>query len=331
MLPVFERNKTLKKFILKRIYTAFIVVLFVVALNFFIIKLAPGDPVNIMAGFDNPSEEFKMAIRAKYNLDKPLITQFFTYIYRLVQGDLGESYYSNQPVTSLIAERMGASLLLSGTSAILAFVIGTLLGLTAGKKENRWQDKVLSAGTYVANAMPSFWLGMMLIFVFASHLGWLPTQGMYTLRENYTGLARYIDLGKHLILPVITLVIVQIPGYFRITKSSVIQVMTDDYVTTFRVTGMSEQKIFTKYVLKNAILPVITLFGINLAYIVAGSTLVETVFSWQGIGILMYTAISKRDYNVLMGTYLIIAVSVAVFMILVDLIYAKLDSRIHYD
>ena len=141
MLPVFERNKTLKKFILKRIYTAFIVVLFVVALNFFIIKLAPGDPVNIMAGFDNPSEEFKMAIRAKYNLDKPLITQFFTYIYRLVQGDLGESYYSNQPVTSLIAERMGASLLLSGTSAILAFVIGTLLGLAAGKKENRWQDK----------------------------------------------------------------------------------------------------------------------------------------------------------------------------------------------
>ena len=308
MLPVFERNKTLKKFILKRIYTAFIVVLFVVALNFFIIKLAPGDPVNIMAGFDNPSEEFKMAIRAKYNLDKPLITQFFTYIYR-----------------------MGASLLLSGTSAILAFVIGTLLGLAAGKKENRWQDKVLSAGTYVANAMPSFWLGMMLIFVFASHLGWLPTQGMYTLRENYTGLAKYIDLGKHLILPVTTLVIVQIPGYFRITKSSVIQVMTDDYVTTFRVTGMSEQKIFTKYVLKNAILPVITLFGINLAYIVAGSTLVETIFSWQGIGILMYTAISKRDYNVLMGTYLIIAVSVAVFMILVDLIYAKLDPRIHYD
>ena len=172
---------------------------------------------------------------------------------------------------------------------------------------------------------------MMLIFVFASHLGWLPTQGMYTLRENYTGLAKYIDLGKHLILPVTTLVIVQIPGYFRITKSSVIQVMTDDHVTTFRVTGMSEQKIFTKYVLKNAILPVITLFGINLAYIVAGSTLVETVFSWQGIGILMYTAISKRDYNVLMGTYLIIAVSVAVFMILVDLIYAKLDPRIHYD
>ena len=321
----------MKKFILKRIYTDFIVVLVVVALNFFIIKLAPGDPVNIMAGFDNPNEEFKMAVRAKYNLDKPLITQFFTYIYRLVQGDLGESYYSSRPVTELLAERMGASLLLSGTSAVLAFIIGTVLGLTAGKKEDSMQDKVLSAGTYVANAMPSFWLGLMLIFVFASRLGWLPTQGMYSLRENYTGIARYIDLGKHLILPVTTLVLVQIPGYFRITRSSVIQVMADDYITTFRVTGMSEKKIYMKYVLKNAILPVVTLFGINVAYIVAGSTLVETVFSWQGIGILMYTAIAKRDYNVLMGTYLIIAVSVAFFMILVDVIYAKLDPRIHYE
>lgn len=321
----------MKKFILKRIYTAFIVVLVVVALNFFIIKLAPGDPVNIMAGFDNPNEEFKMAVRAKYNLDKPLITQFFTYIYRLVQGDLGESYYSSRPVTELLAERMGASLLLSGTSAVLAFIIGTVLGLTAGKKEDSMQDKVLSAGTYVANAMPSFWLGLMLIFVFASRLGWLPTQGMYSLRENYTGIARYIDLGKHLILPVTTLVLVQIPGYFRITRSSVIQVMADDYITTFRVTGMSEKKIYMKYVLKNATLPVVTLFGINVAYIVAGSTLVETVFSWQGIGILMYTAIAKRDYNVLMGTYLIIAVSVAFFMILVDVIYAKLDPRIHYE
>lgn len=321
----------MKKFILKRIYTAFIVVLVVVALNFFIIKLAPGDPVNIMAGFDNPNEEFKMAVRAKYNLDKPLITQFFTYIYRLVQGDLGESYYSSRPVTELLAERMGASLLFSGTSAVLAFIIGTVLGLTAGKKEDSMQDKVLSAGTYVANAMPSFWLGLMLIFVFASRLGWLPTQGMYSLRENYTGIARYIDLGKHLILPVTTLVLVQIPGYFRITRSSVIQVMADDYITTFRVTGMSEKKIYMKYVLKNAILPVVTLFGINVAYIVAGSTLVETVFSWQGIGILMYTAIAKRDYNVLMGTYLIIAVSVAFFMILVDVIYAKLDPRIHYE
>lgn len=321
----------MKKYIWKRIGTAFIVVFVVVILDFMLVRLAPGDPVTIMAGFDNPSEEFKQAITEKYNLDKPLIEQFFTYVSCLLKGDLGDSYYSNKAVTTLIGERMGASLLLSGTSAILAFVLGTVLGLVAGKKEGRFTDKMLSAGSYICNSMPSFWLGMMLIFIFASHLGWLPTQGMYDLRANYTGMAKVADLLKHLILPVVTLVLVQIPGYFRITRSSVLQVMSDDYITTFKVTGMSERKIYFKYVLKNAILPVVTLFGINLAYVVAGSTLVETVFSWQGVGILMYTAIAKRDYNVLMGTYLIVAISVALVMILVDLIYAKLDPRIRYE
>lgn len=319
------------KYFLKRIGSAFIIVLVVIALNFVIVRLAPGDPVTIMAGFDNPSEEFKAAITAKYNLDKPLYVQFLTYVKRLARGDLGESYYSNASVVSLIGERFGASLLLSGTSAVLAFVLGTALGLIAGQRSGAAADKVFSAGAYVCNSMPSFWLGMMLILVFASKLGWLPTQGMYNMRAAATGFARWLDVGKHMILPVSTLTLIQIPAYFRITKSSVCQVLTDDYITTFRITGMSEGKIFRKYVLKNAILPVVTVFGINLAYVVSGSTLVETVFSWPGVGIMMYTAISNRDYNVLMGVYLIIAISVAACMILIDLVYAKLDPRIRYE
>lgn len=319
------------KYFLKRIGSAFIIVLVVIALNFVIVRLAPGDPVTIMAGFDNPSEEFKAAITAKYNLDKPLYVQFLTYVKRLARGDLGESYYSNASVVSLIGERFGASLLLSGTSAVLAFVLGTALGLIAGQRSGAAADKVFSAGAYVCNSMPSFWLGMMLILVFASKLGWLPTQGMYNMRAAATGFARWLDVGKHMILPVSTLTLIQIPAYFRITKSSVCQVLMDDYITTFRITGMSEGKIFRKYVLKNAILPVVTVFGINLAYVVSGSTLVETVFSWPGVGIMMYTAISNRDYNVLMGVYLIIAISVAACMILIDLVYAKLDPRIRYE
>ena len=308
-----------------------IVVLVVIGLNFVIVRLAPGDPATIMAGFDNPSEEFKAAISAKYNLDKPLYVQFFTYVGKLMQGDLGESYYSNASVVSLIGERFGASLLLSGTSAVLAFLLGTGLGLIAGQRVGGIADRAFSAGAYVCNSMPSFWLGMMLILVFASKLGWLPTQGMYNMRLSATGMAHVWDVAKHMILPVATLTLIQVPSYFRITKSSVSQVLMDDYITTFRITGMSEGKIFRKYVLKNAILPVVTVFGINLAYVVAGSTLVETVFSWPGIGVLMYTAISNRDYNVLMGVYLIIAVSVAAIMILVDLVYARLDPRIHYE
>lgn len=319
------------KYFLKRIGTACAIVLVVIALNFVIVRMAPGDPVTIMAGFDNPSEEFKAAITAKYGLDQPLPVQFFTYFARLLQGDLGESYYYNSTVRSLIGERFGASLLLSGTSALLAFALGTILGLIAGQKAGGISDRVFSTGAYICNSMPSFWLGMMLTLVFASRLGWLPTQGMYNMRMTQEGLARWLDVGKHMVLPVTTLTLVQIPSYFRITRSSVTQVLSDDYITTFRITGMSEGKIFRKYVLKNAILPVVTVFGINLAYVVAGSTLVETVFSWPGIGIMMYTAISNRDYNVLMGVYLIIAVSVAFFMILIDLVCAKLDPRIRYE
>ena len=321
----------MSKYFLKRIGTAFIIVLVVIALNFVIVRLAPGDPVTIMAGFDNPSEEFKAAITEKYGLDQPLYVQFFTYISRLVQGDLGDSYYYSSSVLSLIGERFGASLLLSGTSALLSFVLGTVLGLIAGQRSGGVADKVFSTGAYICNSMPSFWLGMMLVLVFASNLGWLPTQGMYNMRVNATGFARWLDVARHMVLPVATLTLIQIPSYFRITKSSVNQVLSDDYITTFRITGMSEGKIFRKYVLKNAILPVITVFGINLAYVVSGSTLVETVFSWPGIGVLMFEAISNRDYNLLMGVYLIIAISVAFFMILIDLVCAKLDPRIRYE
>lgn len=256
------------KYFLKRIGTAMIVVLVVIGLNFVIVRLAPGDPATIMAGFDNPSEEFKAAISAKYNLDKPLYVQFFTYVGKLMQGDLGESYYSNASVVSLIGERFGASLLLSGTSAVLAFLLGTGLGLIAGQRVGGIADRAFSAGAYVCNSMPSFWLGMMLILVFASKLGWLPTQGMYNMRLSATGMAHVWDVAKHMILPVATLTLIQVPSYFRITKSSVSQVLMDDYITTFRITGMSEGKIFRKYVLKNAILPVVTVFGINLAYVV---------------------------------------------------------------
>lgn len=321
----------MRKYLFKRLLTAFCIVLFVVLLNYVIIKLAPGDPVRIMAGFDNPSQELMDALTKKYGLDQPLYKQFYKYISNLLTGDMGDSYLYNQPVSQLIFERMGASLLLSGTSAILAVIIGCALGLYAGRRHGSLGDKGLSGIAYLFNAMPSFWLGMTAILLFASRLKWLPTQGMYNLRAGYTGWVYILDVAKHMILPCGTLVAVQIPSYFRITKSSVMQVMAEDFVTTFRVTGMREGKIFRKYVFKNAILPILTVFGINLAYVVSGSTLVEIVFSWPGIGVLMYRSIMMRDYNVLMGVYLIIAISVALIMILVDLVYAWLDPRIRYD
>ena len=321
----------MRKYIFKRLLMALGIVLFVILLNYVIIHLAPGDPVRIMAGFDNPSQEQMDALTQKYGLDQPLYVQFWKYISALFRGDMGISYQYNAPVAQLILERVGASLLLSGTAAVLAVVIGCLLGLYAGRHHGKALDRTFSGVAYTFNAMPSFWLGLMLILIFASTLRLLPTSGMVNMRKGYTGWAHVRDVAQHMVLPCATLVAVQIPAYFRITRSSVMQVMAEDFVTTFRVTGMSERKIFNKYILKNALLPIVTVFGINLAYVISGSTLIEIVFSWPGIGVLMYRAISQRDYNLLMGVYLLLSISVAGMMIVVDLVYAWLDPRIRYD
>lgn len=320
----------MKRYILKKMITAFFIVLVVIVINFLIIKLAPGDPVRILAGADTVTEDMIEALTIEFGLDQPLHVQLWKYIVNLFHGDLGDSFAYSQPVTVLIAERFGNSLLLSGTSAILAVILGCWLGLYAGKNHGGLLDRCFSGVAYLFNSMPAFWLGMMGILLFASTLKWLSTQGMYNLRAGNTGLAHVGDVLVHMILPCASLIAIQIPSYFRITKASVMQVMADDYIMTFRVTGMSEKKIFRKYILKNAILPVLTVFGINLAYVVSGSTLTEIVFSWPGIGSMMYRAIMMRDYNVLMGIYLILALSVAAMMIVVDLVYAWLDPRIRY-
>jgi len=320
----------MKRYLLKKLVTAFFIVLVVVVLNFLIINLAPGDPVMILAGSDTITEELIESLTLEFGLDQPLHVRLWKYICNMLQGDLGDSFAYSQPVTMLIGDRFVNSLLLSGTSCIMAVIIGCWLGLYAGKNHGGILDRIFSAIAYLFNSMPAFWLGMMGILLFATKLRWLPTQGMYNLRAGYTGFAYVLDVMKHMILPCSALIAIQIPSYFRITKTSVMQVMADDYIMTFRVTGMSEKKIFRKYILKNAILPVLTVFGINLAYVVSGSTVSEIVFSWPGIGTLMYRAIMVRDYNVLMGVYLILALSVAAMMIIVDLVYAWLDPRIRY-
>ena len=315
----------MKRYLLKKLVTAFFIVLVVVVLNFLIINLAPGDPVTILAGSDTITEELIESLTVEFGLDQPLYVRLWKYICNMLQGDLGNSFAYSQPVTMLIGDRFVNSLLLSGTSCVLAVLIGCWLGLYAGKNHGGILDRVFSGIAYLFN-----WLGMMGILLFATKLRWLPTQGMYNLRAGYKGFAYVLDVMEHMILPCSALIAIQIPSYFRITKTSVMQVMADDYIMTFRVTGMSEKKIFRKYILKNAILPVLTVFGINLAYVVSGSTVSEIVFSWPGVGTLMYRAIMVRDYNVLMGVYLILALSVAAMMIIVDLVYAWLDPRIRY-
>lgn len=320
----------MKKYIIKRIITGMIAVMVVFAINFFIIRLAPGDPVTILAGRNNPSQEMIDALREKYGLNQPLHVQFFSYLKNVLRGNFEDSVMYNQPAIQLIGETIGASTLLALSGAVIGLILGTALGIYAIRNKGSAIDVFLSGLSYIFNSMPSFWFGLMLMMILATTLGWLPSSGMVDLKKNYTGIYHVLDVMRHMVLPVMTLALIQLPIYFKISKTSIMEVLSEDFILTFRATGMKKKKIFRKYVFKNAILPTITVFGISLAYLVTGSALIETVFAWPGMGRLMLNAIMRRDYPLIMAIYLILSLSIAIMMIITDLIYAYVDPRIRY-
>ncbi|MBS3811563.1 MAG: ABC transporter permease [Halanaerobiales bacterium] len=320
----------MKRYIGKRVLTGIITILIVFSINFVIINIAPGDPVKTLMGQETDDPELRAALEEKYGLDEPLPVQYLTYLKNALKGDLGISIIYNRPVIKMITEKLSATILLVLTSAILSLLIGTIMGIIAARKEDSIIDLIFSGFSYILNSVPSFWLGLLFIILFSTVLKILPTYGMTNVRTSYTGLAYVWDVIKHMVLPVSTLVLIQIPLYFRIAKSSVLQVINEDFILTLRATGMREKKIFNKYVFKNAILPTVTTFGISLAYLITGVVLIEIVFAWPGTGRLVLTAINQRDYPTLMGIYLIMSVSIAVMMMIIDILYAMLDPRIRY-
>lgn len=316
------------RYILRQLASIIPTILLSVVINFFLLRAAPGDPARVMAGTDAPTDEQIAAIRADLGLDDPLPVQFWRYVSELVQGNMGQSIAYNQPVFDLIMERMPATLLLTMTSVLVALAVGTLLGAIAAQRSGSTLDSTVSFGNYVLFAIPSFWLGLVLIVIFASQLEWLPTAGMRTVRVDYTGVRDVLDVAHHMILPVATLALVQIPIFFRITRASVIEQQREEYVTTFRATGMPRPRVFRRYALRNALLPTVTVFGLGLGFVFTGAALVEIVFAWPGIGRLTLDAVFRRDYPLLLGVYLILAITVSVAVLLTDLVYAMLDPRI---
>ncbi len=318
----------MKKYVFRRLCTGFLAVAVVFVLNFFIIKAAPGSPVEILAGRDNPSQQLIDNLNEKYGFNQPLYIQLVKYVSNILKGDLGDSIIYNENILKIIMDKMGTSLLLTLTAIIFAVIIGTAAGLFSATHQRGIVDKVFTSTSYILNSMPSFWLAIMFIMVFATHLGWFPTSGYSDIRHTYTGIRHVLDVMHHLFLPVLTMTLLQLPIYFKIAKSSVIQVLSEDFITTFKATGMNKKKIYNKYVFRNAILPIITVFGISLAFVITGSVLVETVFSWPGTGRVMMNAIMNRDYPLIMGIYLILSLSISIMMLLVDLVYAYIDPRI---
>ena len=321
----------MKRYVIKRFLTGILVVLVSVCINFVLIRSAPGNPVRILAGVDNPNPAQIEALTIKYGLDKSLPEQFVSFIVNVCKGDFGYSYANERPVLELIAEKLMPTLLLSLAALLIAVLFGTLLGIRSARKSGGIFDRLMCTISYFFDSTPSFWLGLMMILIFASRLGWFPTSGMVNMRGGYTGWRYVADVAYHMVLTVGTLALVQFPYYFRIARSSVLQVMSEDFITTLRATGMKESRIFNKYVLRNALIPTVTVLGSSLAFLLAGSVYIETVFSWPGMGTLLFTSISKRDYPLLSGIYLILAITVAAMMIIVDLVYSLIDPRIKYD
>jgi peptide/nickel transport system permease protein len=316
------------RYIGRQILTIIPTILLSVVINFMLLHAAPGDPARIYAGRDTASPEQVEAMRQSLGLDQSLPVQFVNYVEQLLRGNLGTSQAYRQPVLDLILNRMPATLLLTFTSALIAFVVGVLLGAWTARRANSKTDVGVSFFNYALFSIPSFWLGLIFIVIFASKLGWFPTSGMRTARADYTGLDDWLDVGRHLVLPMLTLTLVQIPIFYRVTRASVAEQQSEAYVQTFRATGMSEDRIFRKYALRNAILPPVTVFGLNLGYVVTGAALIEIVFAWPGIGRLALDAVYKRDYPLLLGIYLILAIAVSICILLTDVVYAWLDPRI---
>lgn len=321
----------MRKYIGKRALTGLLCIAMSLCINFFIIHAAPGDPIRLLAGTDSPSPEMVEALTEKYGLDQDLHIQFIRYVGNLLKGDMGTSIYTNEPVAKEIMDRLLPTILLALTASLTALILGTLLGIFCARHVGSKLDMAFGSVSYLFDSTPSFWLGLMLILVFASTLRILPTAGMVDLRASHTGFAYVLDVAKHLILPGLSLSLTLIPYYFRIARSSVIQVMNEDFITTLRATGAPENFIFNRYVFRNAILPTVTIFGIQLAFLITGASIVEIVFSWPGLGSFMMTAISRRDYPLLMGIYLVMSICVAVMMIVVDVLYSVLDPRISHE
>ena len=321
----------MRRYIGKRALTGLLCIAMSRCINFFIIHAAPGDPIRLLAGTDSPSPEMVEALTEKYGLDQDLHIQFIRYVGNLLKGDMGTSIYTNEPVAKEIMDRLLPTILLALTASLTALILGTLLGIFCARHVGSKLDMAFGSVSYLFDSTPSFWLGLMLILVFASTLRILPTAGMVDLRASHTGFAYVLDVAKHLILPGLSLSLTLIPYYFRIARSSVIQVMNEDFITTLRATGAPENFIFNRYVFRNAILPTVTIFGIQLAFLITGASIVEIVFSWPGLGSFMMTAISRRDYPLLMGIYLVMSICVAVMMIVVDVLYSALDPRISHE
>ena len=317
-------------YVLRRLLQAVPVIFAIVVLNFLLLHLAPGDAAQVLAGeAGSASPEYMAELRQRFGLDRPLALQLVLYVKQVLTLDLGFSFRHNMPVTALIAGRLGPTLLLMLTTLVLSVTAGIVLGLLAAARVGSWRDTLISVLALVSYATPLFWVGLMLIVVFSIKLDWLPTSGMETVAAFHEGWARVLDIARHLILPALTLSLFYMALYVRLMRAAVLEQAGMDYVTTARAKGLGEMRITLSHVLRNAVLPVVTMAGVQVGSLLGGSVVVESVFAWPGLGLLAFQALFARDFNLLLGIFFLSACLVVAVNLAVDVVYTLLDPRIH--
>jgi peptide/nickel transport system permease protein len=300
----------------------------VVIVVFSVLQLVPGDPVQAIVGEFPVPPAFRAAIEARYHLGDPLWLRLYHYFATLAHGDLGFSFRLQQSVLGAILERAPRTLLLATTGYAVGILVGLLVGIHAAITNRRAVDRAWTCAVLVGYAMPSFWVGQLLVIVFAMHLGWLPTQGMGPLISRATGFAWFMQRVPYLILPVTTYAIYEGTRVARLFKASVTDTLNQGYIVTARQKGLTRGEIIRGHVIRNSILPVVTAMGYSFGTAMGGAVLIETVFSWPGVGLLMIDAIRMRDNQVIVGVVLFVAVCVILMNLIVDLLYFWLDPRI---
>ncbi len=318
------------RYALSRLSQALALVLAVVVLNFVLVHAAPGDPVETIAGASGGmSDALKAELRSQYGLDQPLPTQLGVYLGKVAGGDLGHSYFFNLPVASLIAERVPATLLLVISAVLGAFVVGTTLGVLSSRKPNGLLSQCINALSLVGFAAPVFWTGIMLVLLLASALPLFPISGMRAIDSaGASGFADVLDVLHHLVLPALTLGLVYLAQYSRLSRAAMLDVLGSDYIRTARAKGLSQRVVLYKHALRNAVLPVVTILGLQFGNVMAGAILVETVFNWPGLGRLAFESVLRRDYPTILGVLLFSSVVVVVMNLLTDYAYRLIDPRI---
>jgi len=302
-----------------------LVLLLVSAFTFFLVNLAPGGP-SAAVSLERTAAE-REALYRQYGLDKPVAVRYLTWLSGVVRGDLGTSLTQGLPVGGLLLQRLGNTLQLALTALVLTALLGVTLGVLAAVTQNRWPDHLISSVATLGMSVPGFWLGIVSIILFSVKLGWLPSSGVASIGGSFS----LLDRVQHLVMPASVLAFTLLPNVVRVARSAMLEVLSSDYVRTAKAKGLPNRAVLLKHTFKNALVPVIAILGLITTVLFSGSVVIESVFSWPGLGRLAIEAANGRDYPVILGVTLVAGTIVVVVNLLVDILYAAVDPRISYD